>query len=182
MAINTTQKKMSLINYTLPWRGPMVAKRDDDYLGETHSHVGTRQSLVYLYGGVMAITYGIGVDADSSDLVLGTLRSDSASAGTQLYFISLDDRLPIDELVTSTPTGTSTNTALTISDVTETTAAYSTNDGTVVAPIGRAIEFRVTLGTSAFASTRAPILIQYGTDGTNTRNAACLLDIEFQTT
>jgi hypothetical protein len=57
----------------------------------------------------------------------------------------------------------------------------STNDGTVVAPIARAVEFRVTLGTSAFANTRAPILIQYGTDGSNTRNATCFLDIEFET-
>ena len=95
--------------------------------------------------------------------------------------MSLDDRLPIGELVNGTPTGTSTNTALTVWDVTETAAAYSTNDGTVVAPVARAVQFLVTLGTSAFANTRAPILIQYGTDGNNTRNVTVYLDIEFET-
>ena len=178
---DTVQKRLSLINYTLPWRGPMVAKRDENYLGETHAHSGTRASLVTLYGGVMAITYGIGVDADSDNLVLGTLRSDAVSEGKQFYFVSFDDRMPVDELVTGTPTATSSNTAVALSSVTESAVAYSTNDGTVVAPIGRAVEFFVTLSKSAFASTRAPILIQYVTSGNNIRNVTVYLDIEFET-
>jgi hypothetical protein len=60
------------------------------------------------------------------------------------------------------------------------TAALSNNDGTVVAPIGRAIEFKVVLSTSTFANTRAPILINWPTDTlSNANNLTVYLDIEF---
>ena len=179
---DTVQKRLSAINYTMPWRGPMVAMRDLDagYLGETKAHHGTLLSLLKHYGGVMAITYRPGVDATSDDLVLGTLRSDAASAGTQTYFVSLDELLGIGELANGTPTASSTNTALTLSAVSETTAAMSTNDGSVVAPIGRAIEFKVVLSTSSFANTRAPILVNWPTDTlSNANNITVWLDIEF---
>ena len=174
---DTVLKRMSLIDYTMPWRGPMVAMRDADNLGETHAHHGTLQSLLYLYGGTMALTYRTGVDAANSDLSLGTLYSDATSAGTQIYFVSLDNVLAVGELANGTPTSTSTNAALTVSAVTETTAAMSTNDGDVVAPIGRAIEFRVTLPTSTFANATAPILIHYPTDGSNASNITVTLDV-----
>ena len=177
---DTVLKRMSLINYVMPWRGPMVAMRDENNLGETHAHVGTLQSLLTLYGGVMAIEYGPGVDADSDNLILPTLRSDATTAGTQLYFVSLDDRLGIGELANGVPTATSTNSALTISAVTETTAAKSTNDGTVVAPIGRAIEFRVTLPATSFANVTAPILIHYPTDDSNANNVVVWLPVVWQ--
>ena len=177
---DTVQKRLSAINYTMPWRGPMVAMRDADNLGETHAHHGTLLSLLKHYGGVMAITYRPGVDATSDDLVLGTLRSDAVSAGSQMYFLSLDNLLGIGELANGTPTAASTNSALTLSNVSETTAAMSNNDGTVVAPIGRAIEFQVTLSTSSFANTRAPILINWPTDtDSNVNNLTVYLDIEF---
>ena len=127
----------------------------------------------------MAITYRPGVDATSSDLSLGTLRSDASTAGTQMYFVSLDNLLPIGEVANGSPTGESTNSALTIENVSETTAAMSTNDGSVVAPIGRAIEVRVTLATSTFANATAPILIQWPTDGSNANNVTVTLDIEW---
>jgi hypothetical protein len=172
---DTVQKRMSLLSYLMPWRGPMVAMADENNLGETYSHVGTKQSLVGLYGGVMAITYGKGVYSGST---LGTLLSDSASAGTQLYFLSLDDVLPVGELATSAA-ASSNNTSLTIASPAVSSAAYSTNDGTVVAPIGRAVEFRVTLPTAAFADSNAQILVQYATDGSNTRDAFCFLNIKY---
>ena len=146
---DTVQKRLSLINYAMPWRGPMVAMRDLDagYLGETKAHHGTLAALLNYYGGVMAITYRPGVDADGSDLSLGTLRSDAVSAGIQIYFVSLDNLLPTGETANGTPTVTSTNAALTIASPAVSTVALSNNDGSVVAPVGRAIEFKVTLST-----------------------------------
>jgi hypothetical protein len=176
---DTVLKRMSLINYVMPCRGPMVAMRDENNLGETHAHVGTLQSLLTLYSGVMAITYRKGVDATDDTRVLGTLRSDAVSEGTQIYFVSLDNLLGIGEVANGAPAASSTNSTLTLSDVAETTAAMSTNDGTVVAPIGRAIEFRVSLGTTRFANVRAPILVQWPTDGSNTQNITVYLDIEW---
>jgi hypothetical protein len=178
----TETGKMSLISYNVP--GPWVAMKGDDFLGETHDHVGIWQALVGLYGGsdIMAVTYRDGVSADSDNLTLPTLRSDATSAGTQIYFVSLDDRLGIGELANGTPTASSTNAAVTsggITAVSETTAAMSTNDGTVVAPIGRAIEFRVTLPATKFANVTAPILIHYPTDDSNARNVTVYLPIEF---
>ena len=177
MTIDTTQKKMSAMNLTMPWRGLCVAMSDADNLGETQDHVGTWQALDYMYGGTMAITYRPGVDAASSNLSLGTLCSDDTSAGTQMYFVSLDNLIGIGELANGTPAASSPNTALTVSDVAVTTAAMSTNDGSVVAPIGRAIEFRVTLDTSAFANATAPILVHWPTDGSNANNVTVTLNI-----
>jgi hypothetical protein len=179
---DTVQKRLSAINYTMPWRGPMVAMRDLDngYLGETSTHVGTLQSLLKLYGGVMAITYRPGVYVDGSDRSLGTLRSDAVSAGTQIYFVSLDNLLPTDEVANGTPTVTSTNTAITLSSPAVSTAALSNNDGSVVAPIGRAIEFRVTLPTSSFANTSAPILVNWESlTSANKSNCTVTLNIEW---
>jgi len=170
--INTDQKLLSLISYNVP--GPWVDP------GETHNHAGTWQALIGLYAGVMAVTYRPGVDATSSNLVLGTLRSDGTSAGSQMYFLSLDNLLGVGELANGAPAASSSNAALTISAVSETTAAMSTNDGTVTAPIARAIEFKVVLSTSAFASARVPILIQWPTDtDSNVNNLTVYLDIEF---
>ena len=180
MAIDTVQRRMSAMHHVMPWRMPSVAMRDENNIGETHTHAGTRQALAHYYGGVMAITYRPGVDATSSNLVLGTLRSDGTSAGTQTYFVSLDNLLGIGELANGAPTAASTNAALTLSSVSETTAAMSTNDGSVAAPIGRAIEFKVVLSTSAFANVRAPILINWPTDtDSNANNLTVYLDIEF---
>lgn len=184
MSLNTNQRFYSAMTPMMPWRGLKVLlnKLDGDgvdYVNETHDHVGTWQALAYMYGGVMAVTYRAGVDASSSNLTLPKLRSDATSAGTQIYFVSLDNKLGIGELANGTPTASSTNSALTISAVTETTAAMSTNDGTVVAPIARAVEFRVTLPTSTFANTEATILIHYPTDGSNAGNVSVKLPIEW---
>ena len=184
MSVTTDQDKLSLISYGVP--GPWVAMsrmdgESTDILGETHFHSGVLQALLGLYGGtdIMSVTYRPGVDAASSNLNLGTLYSDATSAGTQMYFLSLDNLIGIGELANGTPTASSTNTAVTVSDVAETTAAMSNNDGTVVAPIGRAIEFRVTLSTSSFASADAPILIHWPTDGSNANNCTVTLSIQF---
>ena len=180
MSVTTEQDKMSLISYNVP--GPWVAMANDDWLGETHEHVGTLQALLGLYGGtdIMSITYMKGVDATSDSRVLGTLRSDAVSAGSQMYFLSLDNLLGIGELANGTPVASSTNSALTLSAVAVSTAALSTNDGTVVAPIGRAIEFKIVLGTATFANVRAPILVQWPTDtDSNVNNQTVYLDIEF---
>ena len=185
MSVTTDQDKLSLISYGVP--GPWVVMNDlqgktTDTLGETRFHSGILQALLGLYGGtdVMSVTYRPGVDATSSDLVLGTLRSDAATAGTQTYFVSLDNLLGIGEVAQATPTAASTNTALTLSNVAASTAALSTNDNGVTAPIGRAIEFKVVLSTSSFANTRAPILINWPTDTlSNANNITVYLDIEF---
>jgi len=184
MSINTNQKLYSAMTPMMPWRGLRVlnSKLDGngvDYVNETHTHVGTLQALDYMYGGVMAVTYRPGVDA-TGDLVLGTLRSDAVSAGSQMYFLSLDNLLGVGELAIATPAASSTNTALSLSNVAVSTAALSTNDGTVVAPIGRAIEFTVALSTSAFANVRAPILVQWPTDtASNINNLTVYIDVEF---
>ena len=184
MSVTSETEKLSLISYNVP--GPWVGmKKMDglatDFLGETHAHVGTLQAMIGLYGGtdIMAVTYRDGVDVGTSEVTLPALRSDTVSAGTQIYFVSLDNVLGIGEVANGTPVASSTNTALTISAVSETTAAMSTNDGSVVAPVGRAIEFRVTLSTTAFANTTAPILVQYPTDGSNAQNWTIHLPIEF---
>jgi hypothetical protein len=185
MSVTTEQDKLSLISYGVP--GPWVAMSNiqgnsTDVLGETRFHSGVLQALLGLYGGtdIMSVTYRPGVYADGSDLNLGALNSDAVSAGTQIYFVSLDNMLPVGETANGTPTVTSTNTALTLSAPAVNTAVLSTNDGSVVAPIGRAIEFRVTLSTSSFATTSAPILVNWESlTSANKNNCTVTLDIEF---
>ena len=98
---------------------------------------------------------------------LGTLASGSTTAGTQLYFVSLDKRLATGELSNGTPTATTTVTGITLSEVAVNTAVLSSVDGTIVAPIGRAIQFRVTTGKDVNAATTVPIVIHYFTDDSN---------------
>lgn len=183
MSVTTEQDKMSLISYGIigPWVAMGVSNGDANDVLEPVFHAGPLAAMLGLYGGtdIMAVTYRAGVYAGSDNLALGTLRSDATSAGTQIYFVSLDDVLGYGELANGTPTASSTNSSLTIANVAVNTAALSTNDGTVVAPIGRAIEFRVTLPTSTYGNARAPILVHYPTDGSNAGNITVYLDIQW---
>jgi len=94
---------------------------------------------------------------------LGTLSSGSTTTGVQTYFVSVDKRLATGDTVTGTPTITTESTGITISSPLASTAVMSSNDGSIVAPIGRAITFTVTTGRDVNSATAIVINIAYST-------------------
>jgi len=94
---------------------------------------------------------------------LGTLSSGSATTGVQSYFVSVDKRLATGDTVTGTPVLSTKTPGITLELPLVSTAVLSSYDGSIVAPIGRAITFKVTTGKEVQGSATVEIYIAYGT-------------------
>jgi len=54
MALDTMQKRMSAMNHSSPWRGPLVDATEVSF------NVGNRQAACFMYSGIAASTPGGG--------------------------------------------------------------------------------------------------------------------------
>lgn len=95
-------------------------------------------------------------------LNLGVISSGTASQGKQKFFVSMDKRMATGDTIDSATSATS-NPQVETSGTAKNDAVLSSNDGTVVAPIGRAVEFTVTSKKEVTATTNIDIDISYET-------------------
>ena len=98
-------------------------------------------------------------------LNLGVISSGTASQGIQKFFVSMDKRMATGDTI-DTATATTSNPQVTAANPTKNTEVLSSNDGTIVAPIGRAVEFTVTSNKEVTATTNIDIDITYITVAT----------------
>jgi hypothetical protein len=110
---------------------------------------------------------------------LGTLSSGSVTTGKQSFFVSLDKRLATGDTVTGTPVLDTESTGITLTAPLVSTAVLSSNDGTIVAPIGRAITFTVETGKDVKGGETVTIEIAYAT--TNGWSETIAVDLSIAT-
>ncbi len=96
-------------------------------------------------------------------LNLGVMSSGSGTQGIEEFFVSLDKRLVSGDTVSGTPTVVSSLTQVDSSSVAASTAVLSSIDETIVAPIGRAVEFTITSNREVTAATNVNLDVNYVT-------------------
>ena len=95
---------------------------------------------------------------------LGTISSGSTTAANQMFFVSFARKLGTGELLTGTPTVTTDATGITLASKAINTAKLSTLDGSIVALIGTAVQFKVTTGKDVNSETEIILRVGYETD------------------
>ncbi len=110
-------------------------------------------------------------------LNLGVISSGTGTQGVRTFFVSMDKRMASGDTITGTPTVVASLTQITVSDVAANTAVLSSIDETVIAPIGRAVEFTVTADREVPATTNVDLDIAYVTVATDAETVRAKLKI-----
>ena len=109
---------------------------------------------------------------------LGTFSSGSTTPQVETVFASFKKRLATGDLLTGTPTVTTESTGITIASVAKNTAKLSSLDGSIVAPINTAVQWKVTTGRDINSSTEVVFRVGYATTDSNSGYMDCSMFID----